>query len=57
MESNVSKLRPGNPLVNVMIADIWEILNNDKFLGMTVAESVGALEFVQNDLINGNWYG
>lgn len=53
----VTKLRNSNPLVNVLTADVWELINDDKFGGMSVAEVVGVFEFVQNDLINGNWYG
>ena len=55
MESNVEKLRRGNPLVDVMTDDIWEVLSSDKFNGMTVAETVGVIEFIKNDLIMGNW--
>lgn len=57
MENNVWALRRGNPLVNVMTDDIWEVLSNDKFNGMTIAETVGVLEFIKNDLITGNWGG
>ena len=57
MESNVTKIRQGNPIVDVLMADFWELINNDKFNGLTIAELVGTIEFVKNDLINGNWYG
>lgn len=57
MENNITKIRDSNPLVNVLMSDIWETLSNDKLNGMSVAEVVGCLEFVKNDLITGNWGG
>ena len=55
MESEIHKLRNSNPLVHIMQTAIWEVLNDDRYNGTTVAEAVGVLEFVKNDLINGNW--
>lgn len=57
MVDTVTKIRDRNPLVEVLMQDLWDLLSEDKFNGMSVAEVVGTMSFIQHDLMNGDFNG
>ena len=52
VEAQVVSLKPGNPFLNQLQEELMEVIDQEKFGKLSVAETVGVLEFIKFNIIN-----